>query len=94
MVEPQGTKRKASEEVLERAFEGSGVSSFSIEFAEDKIMLPDSIHSETRAFRSKTLEAISKWDQPLTKGEHRNAVLVVAFYVDLNVAWDSKSDLI
>ena len=94
MVEPQGAKRKASEEVLERAFEGSGVSSFSIEFAEDKIMLPDSIHSETRAFRSKTLEAISKWDQPLTKGEHRNAVLVVAFYVDLNVAWDSKSDFL
>eukprot|EP00959_Pyramimonas_sp_CCMP1952_P358764 7512345-Pyramimonas_sp.AAC.1 len=46
------------------------------------------------AFCSKTLEAMSKWGQPLTKQGHPDAKLVVAIHVELNVARGSKGDFL
>eukprot|EP00959_Pyramimonas_sp_CCMP1952_P331597 6943813-Pyramimonas_sp.AAC.1 len=44
--------------------------------------------------RERILKAISEWDEPLTKKEHQDGTLIIALYVDLNVAWDSNNDFL
>ena len=88
-----GVKRRKTTECLDALFADCEGDGFQLEFQPDAAANETNIYIITTDLRARAHGEIHSWQlaEPLDE-YNKNAVLIVTLYVDLQVAWDGKTD--
>ena len=90
-----GVKRRKTTECSDALFADCEGDGFQLEFQPDAAANETNIRQITTDLRARVHGEIDSWQlaEPLDE-YNKNAVLIVALYVDMQVAWDGKNDLL
>ena len=90
-----GVKRRKTTECLDALFADCEGDGFQLEFQPDAAANETNILQITTDLRARVHGEIDSWQLAEPSDEYnKNAVLIVALYVDMKVAWDGKNDLL